>query len=84
MIWNSRSEEYNYCWACRDVSDRGFDLIDTPCIKCLINWPGDSCGSEESPYNKWRNEVFSDEPDKELCKKYSLEVVELIKTTWKE
>lgn len=79
LLDSGRLEEYKHCWACADTAERDFDNMEGVCSLCPITWPEADCCNEESPYKKWDDEVHLGAPDIELCRKYALEIVELLK-----
>lgn len=84
LIELGKADEFRNCWACVAAEEKGPDGLCSYCAYCPIAWPKKDCCNKKSPYEKWDDEVRSVVPDKKLCRKYALEVVELVETTWKE
>jgi hypothetical protein len=69
------------CYACQYDKEQS----DTECAYCPITWnplnkkEHDFCGSENSPYYKWRNSKY--DTDKRY---WALKIYHVIKNTWKE
>lgn len=80
---HAREDEYSFCAACAESYDQpGFDSSD--CGRtCPITWvkgvPASQCHHALSPYLYW-----SSSTSKGARREAALEIVELIKTTWKE
>lgn len=77
-------ELYYFCNACKESGTtigHYDELSHNNCIECPIDWPNDvedgfQCEEKNSPYVKWFREGRK--------KKYALQMLDLIKSTWKE